>query len=66
LRIKAAGCDVLKYAIQEFENDKRARAMLFEELGIPADDSTSSQFEVPPHPYALSQDRLRAMFNKGN
>jgi hypothetical protein len=57
--------DVLKYAIQESENDKRARALLYAELGIPADDSTRSQFGVPPHPYALSQERLRAMFKRG-
>src|SRR5262245_8709453 len=53
--------DVLKYAIQESENDKRARALLYAELGIPADDSTRSQFDVPPHPYALGVDRLRGL-----
>jgi len=55
--------DVLKYVIQESENDKKARAMLYAELGIPADDSTRSQFEVPPHPYALSRDRLRSLIH---
>jgi 4-hydroxy-4-methyl-2-oxoglutarate aldolase len=53
--------DVLKYAIQESENDKRARALLFAELGIPHDDSTRTQFDVPPHPYAITPERLRNM-----
>jgi hypothetical protein len=56
--------DVLKYAIQESENDKRARAMLYAELGIAADESTKSNFEVPPHPYALSEERLRALLHR--
>ena len=56
--------DVLKYAIQESENDKRARAMLYAELGLPADETTRSQFDVPAHPYALSQERLRALFRR--
>lgn len=54
--------DVLKYAIQESENDKRARAMLYAHLGIQPDASTRSSFDVPAHPYALSEERLRAMF----
>jgi hypothetical protein len=39
--------------------------VLYAELGIPADDSTRSQFDVPPHPYALTAERLRALFNRG-
>lgn len=50
--------DVITYAIQESENDKRARAMLFERLGIPLNASTESAFDVEPHPYALSKERL--------
>ena len=57
--------DVLKYAIQESENDKRARAMLYQELSIPADDSTRSQFDAPAHPYALSPERLRRFLGRG-
>jgi len=49
---------VLKYAIQESENDKKARAMLFDVLGIPQDDSTKSYFDVPPHPYETSREAL--------
>lgn len=56
--------DVLKYAIQESENDKRARAMLYAELGLPPDESTRSQFDVPPHPYAITPERLRRMINQ--
>lgn len=53
--------DVLTYAIQEAENDRRARTVLFNRLGIPLDDSCKSQFEVPPHPYALSEEQLEKM-----
>lgn len=42
--------DVLKYAIQESENDKATRRALFEALGIELDDSTKSVFDVPAHP----------------
>ncbi|RKN10950.1 RraA family protein [Streptomyces radicis] len=50
--------DVLTYAIQESENDKRVRALLFDRLGIPRNASTESVFEVEPHPYALSAEAL--------
>lgn len=50
--------DVLTYAIQESENDKRARAMLFDRLGIPHNESTESEFDVDPHPYALTKETL--------
>jgi len=50
--------DVLKYAIQESENDKRARGLLFDALGIERNDSTVSQFDVPEHPYALTKEAL--------
>jgi 4-hydroxy-4-methyl-2-oxoglutarate aldolase len=56
--------DVLKYAIQESENDKRTRAVMFKHLGIPEDESTRSHFDVPAHPYALSEERLRSMFSR--
>lgn len=52
--------DVLTYAVQESENDKRARAMLFDILGIPQDDSTKSYFDVAPHPYATTVEKLKA------
>lgn len=43
--------DVLKYAIQESENDRRDRKMLFDRLGIPHDESVESVFpDAPPHP----------------
>lgn len=50
--------DVLTYAIQESENDKKARAMLFDRLGIPRNDSTVSYFDVEPHPYELTAEAL--------
>lgn len=50
--------DVLKYAIQESENDKRSRAMLFDALGIERNDSTRSAFDVPEHPYAMTKEAL--------
>jgi 4-hydroxy-4-methyl-2-oxoglutarate aldolase len=50
--------DVLKYAIQESENDKIARAMLFDHLGIKHDDSVKSHFKVPAHPYAMTREKL--------
>ena len=46
--------DVLKYAIQEAENDRIARGMLFKHLGIEPDESVQSMFDVPPHPYAIT------------
>jgi 4-hydroxy-4-methyl-2-oxoglutarate aldolase len=49
---------VLKYAIQESENDKRARGMLFDALGIPRNASTESVFDVEPHPHALTKEAL--------
>lgn len=42
---------VLKYAIQESEQDKRLRAALFDILGLEHNASTTSVFDVPPHPY---------------
>jgi regulator of RNase E activity RraA len=57
--------DVLKYAIQESENDKRARALLFDRLGIPRNASTESVFDVEPHPYALTAERLDSMLGRG-
>jgi regulator of RNase E activity RraA len=50
--------DVLKYAIQESENDKKARGLLFDRLGIARDESTQSQFDVPPHRYELTAEAL--------
>ena len=46
--------DVLKYAIQEAENDRYARGVLFDVLGIKHDESVKSMFDVPPHPYRLT------------
>ena len=51
--------DVLKYAIQEAENDRRDRAMLFDALGIPHDESVRSVFDTPAHPYAKSLEDMR-------
>lgn len=51
--------DVLKYAIQESENDKIARGHLFDALGIPRNESTESKFDVPPHPYELSREAVQ-------
>ena len=43
--------DVLKYAIQESENDRNDRRELFDALGIPHDESVQSMFpDAPPHP----------------
>ena len=56
--------DVLTYAIQESENDKRARAMLFDRLGIPRNASTESAFDVKPHPYALSEETLDKLLRR--
>lgn len=53
--------DVVKFAIQESENDKRARTMLFNRLGIELDESCRSVFDVEPHPYALTEERLDEM-----
>lgn len=57
--------DVLKYAIQESENDKRARAMLFDRLGIPRNESCEPVFDVPPHPRAASAESLDQMLSRG-
>ena len=56
--------DVLKYAMQESENDRKSRALLFEELGIPPDESVEPAFDVPPHPYELTRERLRKRLGK--
>ena len=56
--------DVLKYAIQESENDKRARGMLFDRLGIPRNESTEPVFDVPPHPYALTEEALDRLLRR--
>jgi len=57
--------DVLKYAKQESENDRHARALLFEELGIEPDESVKPMFDdVPEHPYRLTRERLRARLGK--
>ena len=50
--------DVLTYAIQESENDRIARGMLFDRLGIPRNASTEPQFDVPKHPYQLTPEVL--------
>ena len=50
--------DVLKYATQESENDKKARGLLFDRLGIERNESTISSFDVEPHPYELTADKL--------
>lgn len=43
--------DVLKYAIQEAENDRQDRKELFDALGIPHDESVQSMVPgTPPHP----------------
>jgi 4-hydroxy-4-methyl-2-oxoglutarate aldolase len=56
--------DVLTYAIQESENDKKARAMLFDRLGIPRNASTVSSFDVEPHPYAMTPESLDARLRR--
>ncbi|MEU6647590.1 RraA family protein [Saccharomonospora sp. NPDC046836] len=53
--------DVLTYAIQEAENDRRTRRMLFEHLGLAQDDSCKSLFDTGPHPRAMTEDKLRRM-----
>jgi 4-hydroxy-4-methyl-2-oxoglutarate aldolase len=53
--------DVLKYAIQESENDKKARKMLFDRLGIAHDHTVESIFDVPAHPYEISPDRFKTL-----
>jgi 4-hydroxy-4-methyl-2-oxoglutarate aldolase len=57
--------DVLKYAIQESENDKLARGMLFDRLGIPRNASCESVFDVEPHPYAMTPESLEALLARG-
>lgn len=56
--------DVLKYAIQESENDRYDRSVLFDTLGIPHDDSVKSVFDVPPHPRRKSPDWLLKRLNR--
>jgi regulator of RNase E activity RraA len=46
--------DVLKYAIQEAENDREARRRLFEVHGIEPNESVVPQFDLPPHPKAIA------------
>jgi len=55
---------VLKYAIQESEQDKIARGYLFEALGIPQNDSTKSVFDVPLHPYAPTPESLAKLLKR--
>lgn len=50
---------VLKYAIQESEQDKIARGFLFDALGIARNESTESKFDVEPHPFAPTAEMLR-------
>jgi 4-hydroxy-4-methyl-2-oxoglutarate aldolase len=49
---------VLKYAIQESEQDKIARGYLFDALGIPRNESTESKFQVEKHPFAPTAETL--------
>ena len=56
--------DVLTYAIQESENDKYARGLLFDRLGIPRNASTESEFDVKPHPYAMTPEKLDARLRR--
>lgn len=51
--------DVLKYAIQEAENDRYDRGVLFDVLGIEHDDSVRSMFDVPPHPYRKTPEAFK-------
>jgi 4-hydroxy-4-methyl-2-oxoglutarate aldolase len=55
---------VLKYAIQESEQDKIARGYLFEALGIPQNESTKSVFDVPLHPYAPTPETLAKLLKR--
>jgi regulator of RNase E activity RraA len=50
--------DVLRYAIQEAENDRHTRKMMFDVLGIPHDESVQSIFDVPPHPFRASRESM--------
>lgn len=51
--------DVLYYAKQESENDRYARHVLFEVLGIPQDESTQPMFpDMPEHPYKQKREDL--------
>lgn len=43
--------DVLKYAIQEAENDRTLRRWLFEFHGIEPNASVAPQFDTEPHPF---------------
>ncbi|MFE5705131.1 RraA family protein [Rhodococcus koreensis] len=53
--------DVLTYAIQESENDKVVRGLLFDRLGIERDESCESKFDVPPHPNAMTAEKLASI-----
>lgn len=55
---------VLKYAIQESEQDKIARGALFDALGISRNDSTKSQFDVEPHPFAPTAESLAKLLRR--
>jgi regulator of RNase E activity RraA len=46
--------DVLKYAIQEAENDRALRRWLFDFHGIEHDASVAPQFAIEPHPFGGS------------
>ena len=53
--------DVLRYAIQEAENDRAVRRMLFALHGIEPNASVEPQFDVEPHPHAVAADSFREM-----
>lgn len=56
---------VLKYAIQESEQDKVARAMIFEAMGLEQNASTTSVFDVEPHPYRdVIEAKIRRRMNR--
>lgn len=57
--------DVLKYAIQESENDRRDRKILFDVLGIEHDDSVKPVFDTPPHPYAKNEQDFLKRLRRG-
>ena len=56
---------VLKYAMQESENDRRARKVIFDHLGLPLNDSVQSKFDVPAHPYAWTPEKHEEFVRKG-
>lgn len=55
---------VLKYAIQESEQDKIARGYLFDALGIARNESTESKFEVEKHPFAPTAETLAKVLRR--